>query len=265
MKKKQPIISREEILEQIRNFRLMDDEFMTKVFDENIPCTQLVLRIILDKPDLIVKEVHAQYPLANLRRRSVRLDVFAVDSEGKAYNIEVQRKDAGADARRARYNSSLLDANITEAGRKFENLTETYVIFITERDIFGAGQAVYEIERMIRGTDICFDDGAHIRYVNGEYRGDTPVGRLMHDFFCTKPDEMQYSELAERTRYFKEDEEGVNSMSSGMEKLMDRYYLERNKEGIKELLRNGVAPNLIAKALKISIADVEALARTLHE
>ncbi|MBQ8510572.1 MAG: hypothetical protein IJ493_11765 [Clostridia bacterium] len=37
----------------------------------------------------------------------VRLDVFAVDGLGKRYNIEVQRRDEGATAKRARYNSSV--------------------------------------------------------------------------------------------------------------------------------------------------------------
>jgi len=27
-----------------------------------------------------------------------------------------------------------------------------------------------------------FDDGEHILYVNGQYRGDDEIGNLMHDF-----------------------------------------------------------------------------------
>ena len=30
----------------------------------------------------------------------------------------------------------------------------------------------------------------------------------MHDFFCTDPDDMNYKELADKVRYFKEDEKG---------------------------------------------------------
>lgn len=35
------------------------------------------------------------------------LDIHAVDTVGKKYNIEVQRADKGAGAKRARYNSSV--------------------------------------------------------------------------------------------------------------------------------------------------------------
>ena len=59
------------------------------------------------------------------------MDILAVDSNNRIYNIEIQRSDRGADAKRARYNSSLIDANITEAGDKYDALTETYVIFIS--------------------------------------------------------------------------------------------------------------------------------------
>ena len=75
-----------------------------------------------------------QNSLKNLRGRSVRLDIIAYDKQGKIYNIEVQRKDAGALPKRARYNSSMMDANITRPGEGLENLPETYVIFITEND-----------------------------------------------------------------------------------------------------------------------------------
>lgn len=47
----------EEDLQRIRDFRLLDDDFMTKCFDGNIECTELVLRIVLDMSDLEVLEI----------------------------------------------------------------------------------------------------------------------------------------------------------------------------------------------------------------
>ncbi len=110
-----------EILQILDGLRLIDDTFMVKVL-EDPACTQLILRIILDIDDLIVTKVQTQDELKNLQGRSVKLDVHAIDSKGKHYNIEVQRSDKGAVAKRARYNSSLLDANITEPGEEYELL-----------------------------------------------------------------------------------------------------------------------------------------------
>ena len=56
-----------EYLQVIQRFRLLDDTFMTAVFDGDIEATQLVLRIILDKPDLIVVTSQAQHLLKNLQ------------------------------------------------------------------------------------------------------------------------------------------------------------------------------------------------------
>ena len=64
-----------------------------------------------------------------------------------------------------------------------------------------------------------FDDGAHILYVNGECQSESPLGRLMHDFFCSDPNDMYSDVLAERVCFFKEDEKGVATMSKVMEEI----------------------------------------------
>lgn len=98
----------EENLQRIRGFRLMDDDFMTKCFEDNPECTELVLHIVLNKPDLKVQDIKVQHTIKNLQGRSIRLDIFATDESGKKYNIEIQRADKGAGRKRARYNSSLM-------------------------------------------------------------------------------------------------------------------------------------------------------------
>ena len=124
---------RRRILARIQEFRLIDDTFMTVVFKDRA-CTELLIRCLLEREDLRVVEVHSQRDLKNLWGRSVRLDILAVDDTGALYNIEVQRADQGASRKRARYNSSLLDAHIAEPGEVYEALAETHVIFITEQD-----------------------------------------------------------------------------------------------------------------------------------
>lgn len=71
---------------------------------------------------------------------------------------------------------------------------------------------MYPIERMNLVTGSAFDDGEHILYVNGEYQGDSDIGKLMHDFNYTKAEDMNFELMAERTRYLKEDPKGVSEM-----------------------------------------------------
>ena len=103
-------IQHQKNLERIKAFRLLDDDFMTAVFDNAPAEITEVLQIILERNDLSVQSVTAQKELKNLHGHSVRLDVYAKDSNDTYYDIEIQRADHGAGTRRARYNLGLMDA-----------------------------------------------------------------------------------------------------------------------------------------------------------
>ena len=197
----------------------MDDDFMTVCLADNFEGVELILRIVLGREDIKIKSVRTQESMKNLQGRSAILDVHAVDSANKEFDVEIQRSDAGA--KRARHNSSLLDTHILKTGDDTEDIPDSYVIFITENDVMKGNQPIYPVERYvtIRENKVLFGDGSHILYVNGKYRGNDEVGKLMHDFSCTNPDDMNYKALAEKAGYFKQDEEGVAAMCKIMEDM----------------------------------------------
>ncbi len=202
----------------VQRLTLLDDVFMTAVFENDTELTAFTLKIILNL-DLTVTSVRVQDNLANLKGRGVRLDIHAVSADGKHFDIEIQRQDKGAGAKRARYNSSLLDANNLLPGENFDALSETYIIFITERDVLKLGEPIYFIERTIVGKNELFNDGAHIVYVNNSIQDDTPLGMLMHDFSCADPDEMFYRIFADKTAPYKKDREKVIKLAGVVEEL----------------------------------------------
>lgn len=227
----------QEDLQRLRGFRLLDDDFMTKVF-EDISCAELLLRIILNDEGIRVLEAHSQRGIKNLQGRSVKLDILAVDSHNRVFNVEVQRSDRGAGAKRARYNSALIDANVTEPGDQYEDLNETFVIFITENDVMKAGLPIYHIDRVVRETGKLFEDEEHIIYVNSQIKDETKLGRLMHDFSCTDAKDMYNKLLADRVRYFKEDERGVEIMCREMEIMRNQAHEEGIEKGrIMQLIK----------------------------
>ena len=255
---------RQESLQRIRGFRLMDDDFMSVCFKDSPEAANRVLGIILGKPDIQVRKVETQVEYRNLYGRSIRLDMVAEDSEG-VYNCEIQRADRGATPRRARYHGSLMDANQSTAGEPYEDIPETFIIFITERDHFHEGKPMYRFDRHCREIDRDLEDGMHIIYVNGEYRGDDDIGRLMHDFHCTSADDMQYTELAERVRHFKEDDEGVRSMCRSIEEMLEKNTREVRAEDrldfAKRMIEEGdLSLDKMARLSGIPIEDVRKLA-----
>nr|WP_300841100.1 hypothetical protein [uncultured Acetatifactor sp.] len=194
-------------LERLKSLRYMDDDFMSVCLADNFEGVELILRIISGQEDIKIKSVRTQEPLKNLQGRSAVLDVHAADSTDKEFDVEIQKKDAGA--KRARHNSSLLDAHILKPGDDTENIPDSYVIFITENDVMKGKQPIYPAERYVTigESKVLFGDGSHILYVNGKYRGNDEIRKLMHDFSCTNPNDMNYEALAEKARYFKQDEE----------------------------------------------------------
>ena len=234
---------RERNLKRIQQFCLMDNSLMTKVFEGSKECTELILRIILEKDDLQVTDVHTEYTIKNLQGRSARLDIHGSDSRNKIYNVEIQREDDGATPKRARFHGSIMDANALLEGDEWEKLPETYVIFITENDVLGENKPIYHIDRTIEETREKFGDCLHIIYVNGAYKDDSPLGLLIQDFKCIDPGQMHYKALADRVRYFKENEEGIKKMT-GVEAEWKAEVREETIEELKEELREGLKEEL---------------------
>lgn len=249
----------EEDLQRLRGLRLLDDDFMQKVFEDKA-CTELLLQIILKRADLKVLHVKGQQDIKNLQGRSIILDILAVDTDNKVYNIEIQRSDKGAAVKRARYNSSLIDSNVTEPGEKYENLCESYIIFITENDIMKEGLPIYHVDRTVIETGKLFGDEAHIIYVNSQIHDESALGKLMYDFYCTDAGKMNYEILADRVRYFKEDEKGVATMSRVMEEMRNETERAKAIKDAKGMLESGkLTYEEIAKIAELTIDEVRAL------
>ena len=228
-------------LERLKSLRYMDDDFMSVCLADNFEGVELILRIVLGREDIKVKSVRTREPLRNLQGRSAVLDVHAIDSTDKEFDVEIQRKDAGAGAKRARHNSSLLDAHILKTGDDTEDIPDSYVIFITENDVMKGNQSIYPVERYVTigENKVLFGDGSHIIYVNGKYRGNDEIGKLMHDFSCTNPDDMNYETLAKKARYFKQDEKGVAAMCKIMEDMRNEAALDNARETVRRMIKDG--------------------------
>lgn len=243
----------------IQQYCLMDDSYMTAFFKDNIEATELVLRILLRKEDLQVKKVTVQDVIKNLQGHSATLDVVAIDNKGKIYNIEVQNAVSEANPRRARYYSSLLDANSLPKGDDYETLPDTYVIFITKADGFQKNKMLYHF---VRKDEIeSLNDGSHIIYVNSENRDDSAIGKLMQDFICTNPNEMCYDELKKKSLQLKNDERGEEPMDRITEQIIE-LKMEDVAENFLQLGNNTVEE--IAQSVGLPVERIQAIADEMN-
>ena len=248
-------------LQRLAQLRPIDDDFMRCLLKDNIPLAEFVLRIITGKKDLIITDCEIQRDMKRLAGgRPICLDAYGTDSDGKKYDLEIQKAGDGADPHRARYHSSVLDVENLHSGQEFKELPDTYTIFITEKDFYGMGEPVYPIERMNLASGMPFADGEHILYVNGEYRGDSDLGKLMHDFSCTKADDMNFELMAESTRYLKEDPKGVSMMCKIMEDMRNETLKESAVNTARRMIIDGILTlEKISEYAGLSLDEVKKL------
>ena len=153
------------------------------------------------------------------------------------------------------------------AGQEFSELQDSYMVFITRTDIFKHGMPIYTINRHFEETNELFDDGSHIVYVNGNYKGDDTIGRLMHDFGCKEAKDIYYPELAKGVRHFKE-EGGRERMCEAVEKYAEQkaesVRLNSLLESIKNLMDSMKwSAEQAMVAMKVSEADKDMLLKRL--
>ena len=243
---------------------IKSDIFMRNVFKQR-ECLEYVLQVIMEKQDLKVIEQIIQKDYKNLQGRSAIMDCVARDSEGKQFDVEIQQDNEGASPKRARYHSGLMDMNTLNPGQDFDELPESYVIFITRDDILGYDFPIYHIDRHIKEADDSFQDEAHIIYVNSRKQEDTELGRLMHDLHCKNADEMHSPVLAKRVHELKDTQKGVELMchemekiySEGMESGEKRGEIKAKKETALSLAEMGLPVEKIAKAVNHDVNEVQ--------
>lgn len=236
-------MAKENVNELVDKLTLFDDDLMSRVFDNNIEATELMLRIIMGRNINVISVIgQDEIKSHEVGGRNITLDVHAIDVNGDEIDIEVQGNSAGAHIRRARYHSSMVDSKMLDEGQEFRQLKDSYIIFIYKHDKFRKGLPVYHIDRYIRETEELFDDGSHIIYVNGNYKGNDEIGQLMNDFRQTDSDKIHYAALAKGVRHFKDTEKGREQMCEAVEKYAKEYakeYAVKEKIiSVKNLMEN---------------------------
>ena len=151
--------------------------------------------------------------------------------------------------------------NTLNPGQDFDELPESYVIFITRDDALGYGLPIYHIDRKIEEVSENFKDEAHIIYVNSKKQEDTELGRLMHDLHCKNAEDMHSKILADRVYELKETQKGVEFMCREMEQIysegIESGEMQNAKETTIAFAEMGLPADKIAKAVKIGVDVVQ--------
>ena len=130
--------------------------------------------------------------------------------------------------------------------------------------MLGKSLPIYHIERTVTETGEPFGDEEHIVYVNSQIKDETSLGKLMHDFACIEAKDMYYPVLADRVRYFKEDEKGVTVMCKAMEDMRNEAARESARENTLQIANNMLGMKKftyedIARATGLTVDEIKEL------
>ena len=241
---------------------VMQDEAISREFLEKL----------LDKKIQRIEYINTQDEIHNkYGAHGIRMDVYIEDGQGTVYNVEVQNVNQHNIEKRARYYQSLIDSRLLEKGADYEDLNDTYIIFVCTFDYFKLGLAKYTVARYIEDTDRQYDDGAHCIILN--CKPDTVnVDRSIGEFLAITGgnETANYSTgLADRVKTrldsVRADSQKEASYMTFETKIKDRIKAAR-KEGSMESLISLVRKGLISAEIAAEEAgmSVEAFMQEIN-
>ena len=250
---KDPKKQRMECLKVFQRMRPMDDTFMRKLFLDNQPLVEHLLRIVTG--DETLKVAYSQTQRDEMQAdgsRSAIIDLYARTEAGSWYGVEVENRKKRATPKRARYLGVLMDRDALQPKDGVESLPEMKVIFITTGRLWDGRQARYDCRRYVDvGNKLQeLGDETSVLYVSTSYEGDDALGRLMHDFQCSDPDEMLDEMMAESTRRCKNDRKVVNEMCD----IIEEYGNEMMARGEERSLVKSVKTLMLTMHMTVEQA-----------
>lgn len=252
----------EELIKQIQAMNLFDDIFTSVVFKDEGACLHLV-RQLMQNPKLNIIAFRTQDAIPMLISKSPRLDIIAEDDNGTLYEIEIQRLEEPAPARRVRYYSSIMDSEFLRKGGTYDKLPEVYLFYLSKKDIWQKGQTVYKLEQSLRFGDelMPYDNGLHTLYVNAEVDDGSNIAKLMQYLKTAKAGDTSQGALSEHVNYLKSPEGGRATMGEFEKYFTEQGEVKRGKETALEMLKDGEKLPKIIKYSKLPEADVLELAK----
>lgn len=258
------IRTREKLLKTAREFNLLSNVFMSVALDD-IPACQHVIRVLTGIKDLIVKEIRPQYRISKITSHDAILDILAEDSKGKLYNLEIQRAETLDHARRTRFYGAMIDSEYLKKGKMYDEMPDVHIIYISETDIWKAGHTSYQVEKYFKDTDIAYDDGIHVLYVNTAINDDSEAAAMMQYFKTANPEDMSQGNLSKRVHFLKCEEGGQDIMCEVSEKIYKEGELQgelkgelgKAKKTSLKLAEMGFSVEKIAEIVEMSVEVVK--------
>lgn len=207
----------------------------------------------------------------------IRLDVYLKDKAGTVFNVEMQSVRNDDLPKRARFYQGAIDRSELPKAVNYDELPESYVIFVCDFDYFHIGKAVGERVSFLKGTETEYCDGSHVFFLNSHYTEGNASASILEflDMIRTNDLEKAYEtplgrKAKERVQAVRSDKGLEVSYMTIAQKMLDERrmgfregHAEGRAEGREETLKGAVLalkgilePSVIAKQFKMPLEQV---------
>ena len=192
---------------QWKNASLSNNFIFCRVMSENLDLCkdflEMLLNIQIERLELSQAEKTIDVDFLS---KGVRFDVYVKDGTGRCFDIEMQTTDRKNLPKRARYYQGILDISNLNQGFDYEELHESYIIFLCLDDVFKKGLPIYTFR------NVCEEDGK------------TPLNDGTIKVFCNarKYDKMPTERLRTFFRYLLENKADSSGFAKSLEEKVMR-------------------------------------------
>ena len=251
------------------------------VMEKQELCKKLIECILGIKIKSISYMEHEKSFEANLRSKGIRLDLFVIDEDGVAYDIEMQMDNSYKEflGRRTRYYVSTMDNNALKKGERYSQLRKSYVIFICTFDPFGRGLAKYTFNAICNEDhSLVLDDGVTRVFINTEgdrHRISKELASLIGYISTGEVTDDYTQDLDEEVRALRNDDGRERDYMTYMQTIMeheDMAYSQGITQGISQankamaikMLKANKPYEEISEFTELTLSEIRELAASLH-
>ena len=231
--------------------------------------------------DIQVDHVEISYEKSivyNPEYKGIRLDVYLKDDKNRHFNVEMQVANTEI-LKRSRYYHSQIDMELLSTGIDYEQLPETYVIFICDYDPIGLGKYKYTRCQMIEeDRDYHYDDGSYTIFLSTVGTNEDEISKDLVNFLKYVGAEFEESQNDYSDEFVKRLQKSVEKIKFDremgrrymlFEELMKEEYNAGKAEGQEEVakiilieLLCEIAP--ISDNLKGRVSSIKELEDVMH-
>ena len=157
------------MVKRFEDLTLQDDFMFCKVMQNEGLCKALIEMILFDTIGKIAY-ISIQHSINTYEQaKSVRFDVLVQAENGKFYDVEMQVSNERNIPKRIRFYQAAIDISFLDKGNSYNNLNDSFIIFICTFDAIGKNRPVYTFENIcLQDKNISLQDGTKKVIINSE-------------------------------------------------------------------------------------------------